>query len=323
MTVPKKIGIIGNGKIAKECAMLVRACAPEACALTHVVIDGSRSNISTDLQTYCTAEGVGYALSSKINAEETLNYLGKNTPDIILSINNHQIIRDELLALPPEGIINFHNGPLPRYGGLNACSWAIYNDEKQHGVTWHEVAGSVDSGDIVAQKIFDVPAESTALRLVMMCIQEGISLFKAILPALLAGTYPRVLQDQSQRLYYLSSDVPGYGVLDFTQSAAQLDRLVRAMNYSPLSSPVGHPAARLANKAFFVDKLRIERQVTEATPGEILRVDDALYVQTGGGVVALIEMRDARGVRLSFKDFMAVYQPAAGMKIDKGEEYAN
>ena len=40
MSAPK-IGIIGNGKIAKECTVRVRACA-QICVLTHVVIDASR-----------------------------------------------------------------------------------------------------------------------------------------------------------------------------------------------------------------------------------------------------------------------------------------
>jgi len=224
--------------------------------------------------------------------------------------------------LPPEGIINFHNGPLPRYGGLNACSWAIYNGEKQHGITWHYVASGVDSGDIVTQKILDVPQDATALRLVMMCIQEGIVLFEDILPDLLAGTQNITPQDQSQRLYFFSHDLPGGGMLDFTQSAAQVDRLVRAMNYNPLPSPVGHPSARLAGKMFYVDSLRTVSADRTHEPGEILRIDEALYVQAGDGVVALADLRDATGARLSFKDFVAAYQPSPGMKIEKGNLHA-
>lgn len=127
---------------------------------------------------YCEAQGLDHIVSENINSLEVIEYLRSGEINVLFSINNHQIIRGELLVVAPEGIINFHNGPLPRYGGLNACSWAIFNGETQHGVTWHYVTASVDGGDIIAQKVFDIDSEVTALRLVMTCVNEGINLFK-------------------------------------------------------------------------------------------------------------------------------------------------
>ena len=58
------------------------------------------------------------------------------------------MIPDPVLALAARGAINFHDGPLPRYAGLNAPVWAILNREPAHGVTWHLIEGGIDEGDI-------------------------------------------------------------------------------------------------------------------------------------------------------------------------------
>ena len=37
--------------------------------------------------------------------------------------------KDEVLRLPRRMAINFHDGPLPRYAGLNTPVWALLNGE--------------------------------------------------------------------------------------------------------------------------------------------------------------------------------------------------
>ena len=56
--------------------------------------------------------------------------------DWLLSIANLQIVPEVLLA-KAEGAVNFHDGPLPDYAGLNAPVWARLNGETKHGITWH------------------------------------------------------------------------------------------------------------------------------------------------------------------------------------------
>ena len=57
--------------------------------------------------------------------------------DYLFSIANMKLLPKEIVALPRRGTINFHDGPLPRYSGVHATSWAILNGEARHGITWH------------------------------------------------------------------------------------------------------------------------------------------------------------------------------------------
>ena len=83
----------------------------------------------------------------------------------LFSIANLSVIPARILALPRLGAINFHDGPLPRYAGLHATTWAILNQETAHGVTWHEMREIVDTGAIFQQRIFALAPDETAFTL--------------------------------------------------------------------------------------------------------------------------------------------------------------
>ena len=70
--------------------------------------------------------------------------------DWLLSIANLRLIPQEMIDLAANGAINFHDGPLPAYAGLNTPAWAIINGEPTHGVSWHLIEGGVDEGDLLA-----------------------------------------------------------------------------------------------------------------------------------------------------------------------------
>lgn len=86
--------------------------------------------------------------------------------------------------LPPEFItnhgrvLNIHNGPLPRYRGMNPVNWALKNGELQHGVTIHEIDEGVDTGPIVAQVTFPIYPRDEVADLYYRCLRYGWELFQ-------------------------------------------------------------------------------------------------------------------------------------------------
>ncbi|MFM1873693.1 MAG: hypothetical protein RL398_3115, partial [Planctomycetota bacterium] len=83
-------------------------------------------------------------------------------PDYLWAITWLRILPEAALALPTRTAINFHDGPLPRYAGLNATCWAILHGEQEHGVTWHVIEPKADTGAILLQQSFAIEAEDTA-----------------------------------------------------------------------------------------------------------------------------------------------------------------
>ncbi len=122
--------------------------------------------------------------------------------DYLFSIVNNAVLPPEVLALPRRMAINFHDAPLPRYGGIHATSWAIMNREQTHGITWHVMAPKIDAGGVLKQKTLSVSPTDTALSLNMRCYQKALEAFGELVDELAAGGAAEMPQDLSQRTYF-------------------------------------------------------------------------------------------------------------------------
>lgn len=100
--------------------------------------------------------------------------LAAMTVEYFFSIANQQVVPEAALRQVQEAAINFHDGPLPEYAGLNTPAWALINQERQHGVTWHVMTTGVDEGDIVAARPVDIDPEDTAPTLNTKCLRRAL-----------------------------------------------------------------------------------------------------------------------------------------------------
>ena len=149
--------------------------------------------------------------------------------DYLFSIANLFVVPPGILALPRLGAVNFHDGPLPRYAGLHATTWAILNQETSHGVTWHEMREAVDAGGILQQRLFALDPDETAFTLNRKCFTAGIESFEELIKDLGAGVIRSRPQEPAERTYFGKAHAaPGPGVhrLD---AARREDRRARAL----------------------------------------------------------------------------------------------
>ncbi len=313
---PRKIVIIGNGKMAVDCAQIILR-AIEAGArdwqLAFVAIDSSRGVSTEALEKFCTDADLPFACVAKINAPDFLERMRALAPDLIFSINNFQLIREALLAVPAGGIINFHNAPLPKYAGSNACTWAIYHGEVTHGVSWHYVDTGIDSGDIIAQSQFEIPDNCTAMRLIMTCLVEGARLFAATLPAILRGDAPRLPQDRVERSFFPMREAPNAGRMLLDWDFATLSRFVRSLHFHPFCNDVAFPTMGCDGRFFRVDEIALVAPERRGEIGEVLEITDRLcHFQCGDAVVSLARFRDLGGRALKFQNLADDYAVRPG-----------
>src|SRR5690606_12696997 len=83
----------------------------------------------------------------------------------LFAITHLAILPPEVIAAPSGGAVNFHDGPLPAYAGLNAPAWALINGETTYGISWHEITPGVDEGDVLVQRLFELAPQETSLSL--------------------------------------------------------------------------------------------------------------------------------------------------------------
>jgi len=233
-------------------------------------------------------------------------------PDFILSIDNMQVFGKELLATPVRGSVNFHNGLIERYRGVNIPSWAIFNGEAEHGVSWHYMNRSVDTGDVVAARRFMLTGKETALSLTLECIRVGIELFAEHLQSLLAGNRTRV--DVAGARVYRHRDLPNDGYLDLRWSSAQIDRMLRATDFRPFPNPFCYARIRFPAGELIVNEAQPMAHTGTPVPGEIVAADDKLVLACGDAALDITAVMLSPEEEATVKNAVAALGLAAGQR---------
>src|SRR5258707_5252667 len=209
--------------------------------------------------------------------------------DYLFSIANVSVVPARILALPGLGAINCHDGPLPRYAGLHATTWAILNQETSHGVTWHEMREVVDTGAILQQCTFALAADETAFTLNRKCFKAGIDSFEELVKGLGDGTLRAVPQNPSERTYFAKHKRPAaQACIDWTLPAQRIAAFVRSLDYGPYPNPLEVPKAVGGGNVLLVPKLEVLPALSESPPGTVLAVDgSSVRVATSSNQVVI------------------------------------
>jgi methionyl-tRNA formyltransferase len=200
--------------------------------------------------------------------------------DILLNVHSLNIIHERVLTAPTIGCFNLHPGPLPRYAGLNAVSWAIYRGETLHGVTIHRMAAVVDAGTIAYQELFAIEDSDNGLLVSSKCTRLGLALIEKLLDA--AATDPASIpahEQNSECREYFGRGTPNDAVINWNVSAREIRNFVRAADFAPFKSPWGVPRARLGERVVGVLKAELTGQWAGVAPGTVRSSDgDGIFV---------------------------------------------
>ena len=168
----------------------------------------------------------------RLGEPEAMQQLRSWAPDLIVVAAFGQILRLELLDLPPHGCLNVHASLLPRWRGAAPIQAALLAGDEQTGVTILKMDPGVDTGPILSQRAGAIYPDDTTGSLAARLAQLGAELLVECLPAFLSGSLTPQPQDESQATYAPMLKKED-GQLDFHQPAEQLARQVRAFNPWP------------------------------------------------------------------------------------------
>ncbi len=224
--------------------------------------------------------------------------------DYFFSITNLAIIPDAILALPQRGAINFHDGPLPKFAGLYATSWALLHQANQHGVTWHEMRSGIDKGDIFVQQLFDIAEGETAFTLNVKAYEAGIATFTALVEGIENNSLQPRAQNLAEQTYFGKYDRPAAAAtLDWTQPAEKLVAMVNALQFGGYANPLALPKLNANGRLLIANSAKVGDPVT-AVPGTIISVnDESLTIATTNGSIVLSGLQNLDGTAVSPGEF--------------------
>ncbi len=105
------------------------------------------------------------------------------------------MLKAPLLAAARRGALNMHGSLLPQYRGRAPVNWAVLHGERETGATLHYMTEKPDDGDIVAQTAVPILPDDTAREVFDKVTVAAEITLDGVLPALVAGTAPRMPQD--------------------------------------------------------------------------------------------------------------------------------
>jgi methionyl-tRNA formyltransferase len=180
------------------------------------------------VQKLAELHGIPVITPDNPNTPEVVEQIRALAPDFFFSFYYREMLKQELLDIPPHGALNMHGSLLPKYRGRVPVNWAIIHGETETGATLHYMTAKPDNGDIVAQQAVPILPNDTAHEVFQKVTVAAELALNAVLPALLAGTAPRVKQDLTLGGYF-GGRKPQDGEIDWAQSAQTIHNLVRAV----------------------------------------------------------------------------------------------
>ncbi|WP_391572840.1 formyltransferase family protein [Cohnella sp.] len=278
----EQVIIIGSGALAANCILqLHRFDVP------LIIFDSNTTQLST-LANVANERGIKYINQEK---EETFSELvALEKKSILLLLGCNYIIPKEVIHNPNLSIINYHNSLLPKHPGRNAEAWAIFDQDRYTGITWHYVDDRIDAGDIIFQREISIKESDSALTLLKLQNELAFESFKLLVNDLLAGTLSRFKQNMDLRgKLHLSHEVPNDGFIDPTWNIGKIKAFLRAMDYGALRR-MGQPKIYLNNKVFTWKKTSFADDVTGSDNITFNQDENHIVINKGGKAIKLIDV---------------------------------
>ncbi|WP_225040392.1 formyltransferase family protein (plasmid) [Rhizobium sp. T1470] len=216
--------------------------------------------------------------------EEISTFLNTEPVDWIFSVANPFLLPPDVFGRVRRGAFNYHDGPLPRYAGTHATSWALLAQESEYAITWHRIDDGVNAGELVVRRQVLIAPTDTALSLNLRCHEAAVEGFRELLTGLAKGKLtarPQALVDRSYFPRHRRPDAAG--CLRWDRSAQELSAMTRALGFGPYHpNPLCLPKALVGDEVVTVRRLEVLSRRSGFPAGSLLEIHSSHWrVATG------------------------------------------
>ena len=230
---------------------------------------------------------VDFLILENINDKNSISLINEYSPDILVSMSYNQIFKNEIIDLPPLGVINCHAGALPFYRGRNILNWALINNENEFGVTAHYIDTGIDTGDIILQKKYQITDRDDYGTLLDRASLHCADILYDALMIIHSGKVDRIAQESIDKVgSYCPMRKEGDEWINFQLSSRDVFNFIRGITFpGPLA------VSKLNDEKIFIRASKSLDNESDliGTSGEIVRKNHhSITVKTGSGLVEFL-----------------------------------
>ncbi|EKS7794983.1 methionyl-tRNA formyltransferase [Edwardsiella piscicida] len=235
---------------------------------------------------------------ASLRPEENQRLVASLQADVMVVVAYGLILPQAVLDMPRLGCINVHGSLLPRWRGAAPIQRALWAGDSETGVTIMQMDVGLDTGDMLLKLSCPITQDDTSATLYDKLAALGPQGLLTTLSQLADDTAQAQKQDDALSTYAekLSKEEAR---LDWSLSAEQLARCVRAFNPWPVSFFM------LEEQPVKVWEATALSQHATAAPGTIVSADkQGIAVATAQGVLLLTQLQPAGKKSMTARDLL-------------------
>jgi methionyl-tRNA formyltransferase len=245
------------------------------------------------VQAYAEAQGWLVRTPASLKSSEAQADFASLNLDVAVVVAYGLILPPAILGAPRLGCVNVHASLLPRWRGAAPIQRAILAGDGETGVTLMQMEAGLDTGPMILQRALPIAQDSSAEALHDSLAALGAELINDALAGLDSGRLTAMPQPEAGVTYAAKLD-KAEGRLDWHESAAELDRRVRA--FTPW------PGAFFEVQGERIKVLAAEPLPEGGEPGTVL--DDKATVACGSGALHLKKLQRAGKAPMATEAFL-------------------
>lgn len=237
-----------------------------------------------------------------LRKEEAQQQLAQLNADVMVVVAYGLILPKAVLAMPRLGCLNVHGSLLPRWRGAAPIQRAIWAGDEQTGVTIMQMDEGLDTGDMLYKVSCEISKDETSASLYQKLATLAPQALIEVLDHLEEGKYPSQAQ-QNEFSNYAEKLSKEEAKLDWSSSAAQLERCIRAFNPWPISwlETTDAQGNKQILKVYQATVLPHQNQ----TAGTVLQVNkQGIQIATADGVLNITQLQPAGKKPMTVQDFL-------------------
>jgi methionyl-tRNA formyltransferase len=252
------------------------------------------------------ARQLDLAQPPNLKDEAVIAQIAQQEADVMVVAAYGLMIPPRLLSLPRLGCLNIHASLLPRWRGAAPIQRAILAGDRESGVTIMQMDEGLDTGAMLLKTKVAIDDRDTTHSLHDKLAEAGARLIVRALREMPLAPEP---QNPAQSCY-AAKITRAEAAIDWTKSAAEIDRRIRAFNPAPGAHTL------YDGQALKIWQAEPFAGGADAAPGTVLQAGaGVLQVATGAGSLRLLELQRAGGKRMSVQAFLTGVPLVAGTRL--------